>query len=391
MRISFFSNFHQPCGIADYSEQLAEALSKLAEVKIVHSPLSPHHPYSIASYPWHAHRFRRTSRELNDADICHIQHEYSFWGGVRPLRNLFPYFASAITVPVVMTAHEIVPTPFRTADFTGSLKWLSACLAPWASRYSSYVNAGMFQGTDCTIVHTGQQRQMLLERGVSADRVTVIPHGIPSCRVPSLAVADTALRLGLVGLRLLTIIGFISPRKGYELALDALARLPDDIVLVIAGGCRTAEDEAYSRALREQVDRSGLTRRVVFTGYLGPDELHGVVKASSAVLAPFNAVAGSGTISIAFASGIPVIASNLPPLAELNESARAMLLFTAGSAEDLLLKIQQLFANDHLAVELKSSALRYACRNSMAAVAERTYKLYEKILERRAQLRFGRM
>lgn len=390
VKVAFFSNFHQPCGIADYSQQLVQELSRLADVKVVHSPLPPQQPYKYSSLPYYLKHFRRCARELNDGDICHIQHEYSFWGGVRPFRNLFPCFASAITVPVVMTAHEILDPPYRAANFKGALQWLSSGLSPCSSRYSNYVNAGVFQWSDRTIVHTGQQRDLLMERGVSPDRITLIPHGIAPCAVSSLEAAQTVRNLKLEGRRLLTIIGFISQRKGYELVLQVLPHLPDDVTLVIAGGCRTNSDEEYLKVLRGLLERSGLTRRVVITGYLDADVLCSVVRASSAVLAPFNAVAGSGTISIALASGVPVVASKLPPLVELNQSARAMLLFTTGDASDLLLKIRQLLTGKQLFDELSASALRYACQNSMRSVADRTYALYENVLANRAKLRTGR-
>lgn len=390
MKVAFFSNFHQPCGIADYSQQLVHELSRLADVKVVHSPMPPQNDYRYALRPYYMNRFRRCARELNDADICHIQHEYSFWGGVRPLRNLFPGFASAITVPVVMTAHEILDPPYSAADFKGALKALARCLSPCSSRYNDYVNAGMFQWSDRTIVHTRQQRELLLERGVSPDRVTVIPHGIAPCGVLPLEAAQTLRHLNLEGRRLLTIIGFVSPRKGYELALQVMPQLPDDVTLVIAGGCRTNADEDYLKNLRGLVERSGLTRRVVITGYLEADVLCSVVRASSAVLAPFNAVAGSGTISIALASGVPVVASKLPPLVELNQSARAMLLFTTGDASDFLLKIRQLLTGKQLFDELSASALRYAFQNSMRSVADRTYALYENVLANREKVRTGR-
>lgn len=288
-----------------------------------------------------------------------------------------------------MTAHEILDPPFKSADFKGALKLLSPCLSHCSTRYSNYVNAGTFLWADNTIVHTGQQREMLLERGVPSDRITVIPHGIAPSSILPMEAAEVVRRLSLEGRRLLTVIGFISPRKGYELVLEVLPELPDDVTLVIAGGCRTKSDEEYSKVLHEVVERSGLSRRVVITGYLDLDDLHGVVKASSAVLAPFNAVAGSGTISIALASGIPVIASNLPPLAELNESARAMLLFTAGDARDFLLKIQQILLNNQLSGEMSDSALRYAVQNSMHSVAGRTYELYERVLANRTKVRSG--
>lgn len=385
MRVSFFSNFHQPCGIADYSTQFLNELAKLVEVKIVQSPLPSQVPYKYSSYVYYAKEFRRCAKELNNADICHIQHDYSFWGGVKPLRNLFPYMASAIRVPVVLTAHEILHQPFKMADFKGVMRWLSFCLSPCSRRYSDFVSPGLHRWADMTVVHTGQQKDMLVEQGVSPHKITIIPHGIPSCNLLTLDTEKVIRRFGFAGKRLLTIIGFISARKGYELVLKIMPLLPDDVMLVIAGGCRTKSEEEYLASLQESIDHSRMSHRVVITGYLGVGDLHAIVQMSNVILAPFKAVAGSGTLSLAFALGRPVIASMLVPMMELNETARSMLLFSIDDSDDLLTKIQMLILNDQLSNELSKSALSYADQYSMKSIAVKTVSLYKQILGSRSE------
>ena len=385
MKVAFFSNFHQPCGIADYSAQLLDELAKLVDVKIVQSPLPSQTAYKYSSYIHYAKKFRQCAMELNKADICHIQHDYSFWGGVKPSRNLFPYMASAIRVPVVLTSHEILNQQFKMADFKGAMKWLSFCLSPFSRRYSVYVSPGLHQWADKTIVHTVQHMDMLVKQGVSPDRVMVIPHGIPPCRLLNLETGIVKSRWGLAGNRVLMIVGFISSRKGYELVLNILQFLPDDVKLVIAGGCRTDSEKIYLSGLLESIARLGVSQRVVITGYLEAVDLHALVQVSDIILAPFKTVAGSGTLSIAFALGRPVIASDLAPMLELNKSAKSMLLFAAGDSKDLLAKIKLLLSSEQLSAEMSSTALRYAAVNSMQTIAEQTAALYEQVLMERSK------
>lgn len=385
MKVAFFSNFHQPCGIADYSTQLLDELAKLVDVEIVQSPLPSQTAYNYSSYIHYAKKFRQCAMELNKADICHIQHDYSFWGGVKPSRNLFPYMASAIRVPVVLTSHEILNQQFKMADFKGAMKWLTFCLSPFSRRYSVYVSPGLHQWADKTIVHTTQHMDMLVKQGVSPDRVMVIPHGISPCRLLSLEGDKVKSRLGVAGSRILTIIGFISSRKGYELVLNILPLLPNDVKLVIAGGCRTDSEKIYLTDLRKFIARLGVSHRVVITGYLEAMDLYSIVQESDIILAPFKTVAGSGTLSIAFALGRPVIASDLTPMQELSKSEKSMLLFAADDSEDLLAKIQQLLSNKQLSAEMSSAALRYAAKNSMQTIAEQTVALYEQVLMERTK------
>ncbi len=384
MKVSFFSNFHQPCGIADYSTHLLDELAGLVNVQAVHSPLNPQYPYPYYLYPYYVNKFRECAEILNQADICHIQHEYFFWGGFRPLRNLFPYFISAIRIPVVITAHELLDPPFKMADFSGAMKCLSLCLSPLSRRYSDYINAGMFHQADHTIVHTRQQRAILVQRGVPPHKISVIPHGIAPCHVPENRV-EVLRYLNFAGKRLLTIIGFISPRKGYDLVLDILEQLPDDVILVIAGGFRTEKDAEYERVLCNKIEISRLSNRVAITGYLKPDELHAIVSVSSIVLAPFASLSGSGSLSIAFASGKPVIASNLDSVIEINATSKSIQLFESENSKDLLDNINLLLADKSLSKNLGAAALRYASENSMHKMAEQTVELYDCILRSRAQ------
>jgi glycosyltransferase involved in cell wall biosynthesis len=330
-------------------------------------------------------KFIECAGKLNQADICHIQHEYFFWGGFRPLRNFFPYFISSIKIPVVITAHELLNPPFRMADFSGTMKWLALCLAPLSRRYSDYINAGMFQRADCTIVHTRQQREFLIQQGVSPDKISIIPHGIAPCRLPENQ-TDVLRRFDVEGKRFLTIIGFISPRKGYGLVLEILAHLPNDVILVIAGGFRTEQDAEYGNILRTLIEKYCVNERVIITGYVKPDELHTIVSASSIVLAPFSSISGSGSLSIAFALGKPVIASNLDSVAEINESSKSILLFENGNSRDLLDKIILLLTDKILSEKLGAAALHYAAKNSMYLIAEQTIALYKFILKSRLQI-----
>ncbi len=105
----------------------------------------------------------------------------------------------------------------------------------------------------------------ILARGVSADRVTVIPNAVDVANFQFGIEADPALRQRL-GLEGCTVLGFAGSFYGYEglhLLVEAFARMlpaqPQLRLLLVGGGPQDA-------ALREQVAAAGLQQQVVFTG-----------------------------------------------------------------------------------------------------------------------------
>ena len=108
-------------------------------------------------------------------------------------------------------------------------------------------------------------RSEIVNRGVAAERVTVIPNAVDTQSFAFGAVADPALRasLGLAGRRVLGFAGSFHPYEGLDILLDAVARLvphrPELAVLLLGGGSQEA-------ALRARTAALGLSERVVFTG-----------------------------------------------------------------------------------------------------------------------------
>jgi len=93
---------------------------------------------------------------------------------------------------------------------------------------------------------------------VAPDKVRVVPNGVDATRFEGTAPADLAA-LGLDPARpAAAVIGLIYAAKGQDLALRALAQVPDLQLLVVGPG-----DQAEVRALAADL---GVADRVVFTG-----------------------------------------------------------------------------------------------------------------------------
>ncbi|RJX35468.1 MAG: glycosyltransferase [Desulfurivibrio sp.] len=379
MKIIFVCNDSRRCGIADYSKNLLQELVKLVDVEVVRMPSLAESAGSGSPcrYLKNARQAYVFGRGIKSGDVCHVQHEYALWGGLRPLGNVFPYFAAGSRIPVLLTLHELAL--YRAADVRGRLAtMLTLPIRPLADYYSDYVNRRMFDFPRALIVHTMEQRQELLRRGVPEDTINYIPHGIPD--LDSIESDEQALqRFGLRKSSYLVIIGFISRRKGYHLAVEALKLLDGDGRLVFAGGGRTAEDRSYEEELRRFIARQGLAERVVITGYLDMPDLKALVSGSLFVLAPFHKASGSGSLSIALSLGKAVLAARLPEMEELAGLCRAVYLFTGGDPVDLAEKMKELLAHQQLRAKLEEHAGAYAARMSFKEVAAQTVAVYKKI------------
>lgn len=113
--------------------------------------------------------------------------------------------------------------------------------------------------------------------------------------------------------------GMIRPYKGVDVAVDALriARAGGvDARLTVAGEFWTPVDE-----LRAQVRRAGLDEHVdIRPGYVPDADLATLLAEHHAVVAPYRSATQSGIVPLAFASGRPVIATDVGGIGDVVSS-----------------------------------------------------------------------
>jgi glycosyltransferase involved in cell wall biosynthesis len=100
-------------------------------------------------------------------------------------------------------------------------------------------------------------------------------------------------------------LGRIDPDKGVDLAIAALARLPPQAVLTIAGG----GDAAYEAELHRQAESLGVAKRVVFLGAVEAEALPVLYAEADVVLFPIRWDEPWGLVPLeAMGVGRPVVA-----------------------------------------------------------------------------------
>lgn len=163
----------------------------------------------------------------------------------------------------------------------------------------------------------------MMTMGLPGDRMRVHYTGLDHARFyprpRDEARATLATRLPALdvpaGARMVVCVGNLIAIKGQALAIAAMSELPDDVVLVLAGG---GPDEA---ALQAQVAAAGLGARVLFAGALGHDDLPVLLSAAEAMVLPSEREGLANAWIEAIASGTPIVITDVGGAREVVSSA----------------------------------------------------------------------
>lgn len=194
--------------------------------------------------------------------------------------------------------------------------------------------------------------------------------------IPSAIVLDRYSRRkpgnrGRVGL-----IGALSPQKGHAQffqALSLLAHVPE--VWVIGDGALKAD-------LARQAESLGLSDRIVWKGHI---ESVQVLPSLDILIVPSaHGEGSSGVVKEGWASGVPVICSDLPANLELVRDGVNGLVFTNGEPSSLALQIKRLLENPALGEQLASAGNRDVAAYDASLMHAAYLRAYASVLPPRS-------
>ena len=166
---------------------------------------------------------------------------------------------------------------------------------------------------DAIVTPSHTTRRLLESLGVAAAKITVVPNGadLPeACARPPDAPAQYLIYFGA-----------LQTWQGVDTLLRAFALLADlDLHLVVCGSLRSSE----ARRMERFAERLGVAERIVWHWELSAAELQPWIAHAELSLAPLrecarNVLQGCAPLKIleSMAAGVPVIASDLPPVREI--------------------------------------------------------------------------
>jgi len=204
--------------------------------------------------------------------------------------------------------------------------------------------------------------------------LTVIPSAVDLERFrPDLDSSELRTRLRLEGKRILVFTGRLVPHKGVDVILEALARLPRDVVLVVIGaGPRLPSLVGLSRRL-------DVSDRVRFCPAVSDEELPRFLALGDVFVFPSqNRLEGFGlAVAEAMAVGLPVVVADMPGVREVIEPGREGLLAEPLIAADLAEKLRTLLDDPSLAKRMgRAGRERAETRYALPVVARSLLSLY---------------
>ena len=104
---------------------------------------------------------------------------------------------------------------------------------------------------------------------------------------------EARARLGVEGRRVVTLLGFIYGRKGHKPTVEAIPMLPEDVVVVFAGGPVAGKDKVIGIVRRRHAEL-GLGDRLRITGYLAEEEMEAWIAATEKDWRAIDTIAGRG-------------------------------------------------------------------------------------------------
>ena len=176
-----------------------------------------------------------------------------------------------------------------------------------------------------------------------ARRTIVVPNGISDSGAADPGRSEPG-RLALVAR--------LSPRKGVDVALEAVAILRGqgrDVTLDVCGSAYSGY-EWFDRQLRERAARPDLAGAVHFLGYV--DDTRAALASASVVLVPSRVEPFGNTAVEGLLAQRPVVASNVQGLAEIITDCRTGLLVPPDDAAALAGAIARILDDPGLAARL---------------------------------------
>jgi teichuronic acid biosynthesis glycosyltransferase TuaC len=171
------------------------------------------------------------------------------------------------------------------------------------------------------------------------------------------------------GAPVLATVGALIARKGQALAIDALAGLPGDTVLLLVG---RGEEE---RALRARAAQSGAAERVHFLGSLDHDLLPLVLSAADAMVLPSASEGLANAWVEALACGTPLVIADAGGAREVLTAPEAGRI-VARHPGAIAAGVRALLADPPRREAVAAMAARFSWHANGAALAE----YYERLL-----------
>jgi glycosyltransferase involved in cell wall biosynthesis len=284
--------------------------------------------------------------QANRCDVLNSHSSTDSWLTALALRLL------GRPAPVVRTRHISAPVPRNLLS-----RWL-------------YMSAA------ARVVTTGEalRRQLIEHNGYDPRRIESVPTGIDAGRFRPGERAASRARFGLPQDKLLVgIVATLRSWKGHADLLEAVARLPAQIELVVVG------DGPQREALEKKIAALGLQGRVRMQGQQA--DVLPWLRALDVFALPSYANEGVPQALVqAKLVGLPAVTTPIGGIPELAEHERTALLVPPRDIAALVAAIERLAGDEGLRLELGEAARKHCVENySYERMLDRMEHIYRNV------------
>lgn len=306
------------CGIATFTQDLVNAIrdeSGLAPGIVAVNDGAYSYPPEVkfTLEQQDPNSYLETAQRINSsgADLLMIEHEFGIYGG-RAGEYLLK-LTKLLKIPYLITLHTVLPNP---------------------KKMQHDILARLAQGCEKIITMSSSSVNILQEvYGADAKKIIFIPHGVPEMEVEDRKQLQGEIGIG--GRFVVSTFGLLSPGKGLEYGIGAVARVAKkhpEILYLILGQTHPVVKEKYGEQYREKLEKAveelGIQNNVRFVNrYLTKEEIILYLTVSDAYMTPYlgKDQAVSGTLAYAAGYGRVIISTPYPYAREMLADGRGLL------------------------------------------------------------------
>jgi glycosyltransferase involved in cell wall biosynthesis len=241
------------------------------------------------------------------------------------------------------------------------------------------------QLADCVLANSNAVRDWLVETGVRAERIQIIPNGVV-IPAPRGASDEGPIRKELripLETPIISVISRLIKSKGLDIFLEASRRVVDrhpDIRFLIVG--ESHHEPGYREELEARMASLNLGGHVIFTGER--DDVPQVLRESRISVLPSLSEGFSNSILESMAMGLPVVATNVGGNPEMVRDGETGVLVPPRDPEALSQAMIRFLESPTLSHQLGQAGREWVSRNfSIESAVRKTEQLYLRLLAQR--------
>lgn len=372
----------QQCGIAAFSKNLRDNLTRLKENTSIAAVADPYFTYTYpeeVSYIIRQNKledYASTAGAVNKdsgIDLVIIQHEYGIYGGADG--DYLLEFTGRLKKPYLLVTHTIPPSPTTNEKAVLGTLCRQAAAVVCMTRTSSDTLSRVY--------------------GAAPKKNYIIHHGVPAFRVQDRNYLKQTY--GFEGRELITTFGLIGPGKGIEIGIRALKRLVmkhRNLIYLIVGRTHPMlvehegeqHGDRYRETLMELVNRLGVQNHVVFVNkFLELEELGEYLYMTDIYLSPNPDLnqAISGTLAYALGCGRAIVSTPyLYALEMLSQDQRGLVADDA-TTQALAELLDRVLSEPDLKLKLEKRAASLGAKVKWPNIVKQYANLAESVLKSR--------